>query len=353
MQLLGVPLAALTVVAAVVAPCVARYRLSDGVGDPWGSAVDSAGNVWFAGAGCDFEANCSSGTPSGQLGVLYSGSQSVRFYTLPQLTGNQPIFVAPDAAGHIWFTTPNNSEIGEFDPATETFVGEWPVSPGSGPWDLVFAGGALWYTERFSSAVGRFDPATHSHADFPTPTPGTHPYGIAAQGSHIWFAENETASIGSLDTASANEIVEYPLQASPAGSLTPHMLSVDDLGHIWWSGGWLRAVGELDPARATPRVCGARSGECVGITEYALPPSPCHQSHVSGLAVQRGTSRVWLTDSLSGEVGYFDAQPQAFTLWQLNGCDAHSHDGLSLDPTGRVWWTDEFSNALNTFRATS
>lgn len=72
------------------------------------------------------------------------------FYTLPKITGNQPIFVALDAAGNVWFTTPNNSMIGEFNPSTSSFVGQWPVTAGSGPWDLVFNKGVIWYTEHSS-----------------------------------------------------------------------------------------------------------------------------------------------------------------------------------------------------------
>src|SRR5438045_8156256 len=51
--------------------------------------------------------------------------------------------------------------------ATETFVGQWPVTPGSGPWDLAFSNGQIWFTEHFGAAVGRFDPVTHAHQDFP------------------------------------------------------------------------------------------------------------------------------------------------------------------------------------------
>jgi streptogramin lyase len=295
--------------------------------------------------------DCTGATPPGQLGVLVKGADTPRYYTLPPVAGNQPIFVQPDASGTIWFTTPNNSRIGQFDPVTETFVGQWQVTPGTGPWDLVFAQGALWYTERFASAVGRFDPATHTNVDYQTPSPNTRPYGIAARGSRIWFAENNSsiAQLGSLDTARGNRIDEYELQPRPDFTITPHMLSIDDAGSVWWSGGWERSIGKLDPSRAKPGACSPVLGVCNGVSEYRLPPRPpaCGASHVSGIAAQSGTTRVWLTDSLTSEIGYLDQASSAFTLRQPHDCDAHAHDGLAVDAGGRVWWTEQFRNTLN------
>jgi streptogramin lyase len=325
-------------------------------------AMDASGNVWFAEPGCDFAPTCASRAPAGQLGELLAGSSTVRFYRLPNITGNQPIFVALDSAGNVWFTTPNNSMIGEFNPTTQSFVGQWAVTPGSGPWDLTVANGKIWYTEHLVSAVGEFDPGTHTHSDFMTPTNPTnpnnpnptYPYGIAASGSLIWFTENTNtvARIAKLDTSASNQISEYLIRPQlPGGQgLTPHMIGVDANGHPWWTEGWVRDIGTLDPGAATPGQCGTVSsaGDCSGVTELPLPaaPSNCTSSHVSGLAVQAGSnSPIWLDDSLSGQVGDYNRATQQFALDNLN-CGVHPHDGLNLDPALHVWWDEEFANAL-------
>src|SRR5437764_6700795 len=110
---------------------IERHCLNEGRGDPWGTAFDQQGNLWVAEPGCDFAPTCGSTTPPGQIGKIAPGSNSVRFYTLPNIPGNQPAFVQPDGSGHIWFTTPNNSMIGEFDAHSGKFVGQWPVSSGT------------------------------------------------------------------------------------------------------------------------------------------------------------------------------------------------------------------------------
>lgn len=336
----------------IPAGTVSTISLSGGNGDTWGTAIDAAGNVWFAEPGCDFAPTCSSSIPPGQIGKLAAGSTTPVFYTLPNITGNQPIFVALDATGKVWFTTPNNSMIGEFDPTTSQFVGQWAVTAGSGPWDLTFNNGKIWYTEHLVSSIGEFDPTTHTHQDFATPTANTNPYGITANdpvnGNLIWFTENNSsvARIAVLDTTT-NAISEYPIRASLQNiSLTPHMIALDAQGNLWWTEGWVRAIGMLNPSLATSGQCGATSGNCVGVTEYSLPASnsSCGGSHVSGMAIQGGGTLIWLDDSLSAQVGSYSPSTGLFALNNIS-C-SHPHDGLNMGLGSTVWWDEEFANAL-------
>ncbi len=91
-----------------------------------------------------FAPTCGAGTSPGEFGEIKAGSHALVFYRLPPITGNQPIFLAFDRSGNLWFTTPNNSKIGEFNPGTGQFVGQWSVTPGSGPWDLAISENAVW-----------------------------------------------------------------------------------------------------------------------------------------------------------------------------------------------------------------
>ncbi|HEX9036390.1 MAG TPA: hypothetical protein VF808_05310 [Ktedonobacterales bacterium] len=326
----------------------------NGHGDPWGTALDASGNLWFAEAGCDFAPTCSSTTAPGQIGEIPAGSSTPILYTLPNITGNQPIFVALDASGNVWFTTPNNSMIGEFNPATKSFAGQWAVTAGSGPWDLAFNNGKIWYTEHLVSSVGEFDPATHTFQDFATPSASAYPYGITSgdplNANLVWFTENNTnvSRIASIDVTTG-AITEYLIRASVGVGLTPHLISVDAQGHVWWSEGWIRAIGTLTRSLATPGQCGATSGDCAGVTEYALPASTnsCSGSHVSGLAIQGGGTAIWTDDSLAGQVGYYSPTAGTYTLYNIS-CP-HPHDGLNMGTGTTVWWDEEFANALGRY----
>jgi streptogramin lyase len=329
-------------------PIIGTFGITDGVGDPWGTAIDSSGNVWFAEPGCDFQPTCASDTPPGQIGELDPSSGVFTHYTLPGIPGNQPIFLGFDGSGDLWFTTPNNSMIGDFSPSTGTFIGQWPVTDGSGPWDLTFAKGQIWYTEHFGSAIGAFDPTTHSHQDFPTPSADSNPYGIAASGGLIWFTENNSSvdRVARLDTTQNDAISEYPIVQPVSG--TPHLIVVDASGHPWWTEGWSNTIATLDPESATPGSCGVTTGTCVGVQRFPLPASTtCGNAvHASGIAFDDAANRIWLDNSLTAQVGSFTPSTGTFEMNTLSDCNAHPHDGLTLDPAGTVWFTEEFANAI-------
>jgi streptogramin lyase len=239
--------------------------------------------------------------------------------------------------------------IGEFNPSTGHFVGQWPVTPGTGPWDLTFAGGKLWYTEHLASAVGSFDPSTHAYRDFQTPTANSNPYGIAADGGLIWFTENNSSvdRIGVLDTARNNAISEYPIVLPVSG--TPHLLAIGAGGKPWWTEGWSNTIATLDPATAKPGQCGTTSGTCNGIQRFRAPaPTTCSTSgsHTSGIAFQGSAQLVWFDNSLTAQVASFSPASAAFAMNTLSNCGAHPHDGLTLDAQGNVWFDEEFANAI-------
>jgi streptogramin lyase len=324
-----------------------RYVLTGGVGQPWGTAIDAAGNVWFAEPGCDFAPTCAAGSAPGQIGVIVAATQAIHLYPLPDIPGNQPLFLAFDDAGMLWFTTPGNDRIGEFDPSTGQVVGQWPVTSGTGPWQLAFAGGRLWYTEHLASAIGRFDPETHEHVDIQTPAANSNPYGIAAAGSLIWFTENNSAvaRVGVVDTARGNAVTEYPIAAPP--DATPHLIAVGPGGRPWWTEGWANTIATLGPETG-PGDCSATAGACSGVRRYALPPaSACGAAvHTSGIAIDARTSTLWLDNSLTAQVGSFDLVTGAFAMRTLDDCNSHPHDGLLVDGRGAVWFNEQFANAI-------
>jgi streptogramin lyase len=329
-------------------PTINTFYVSQGVGEPWGTAIDSAGNVWFAEPGCDFAPTCSSATAPGQIGELTASSHSVLFYTLPDIPGNQPIFLAFDSLGNLWFTTPDNGNIGEFSPLLRQFIGQWAVTPGSGPWDLAIAGPWIWYTDHLSAAVSRFNTVTHTHRDFPTPSPDSNPYGIAIRSGSVWFTENnsDVDRVGVLHTRLNNAISEYPIVLPMSG--TPHMIAIDGAGHPWWTEGFSSTIATLDPAAATPGQCGTLRGTCGGVRRYALPAATgcAGSSHTSGIAFQRDANLVWLDDALTARIGSFNPATGSFALNTLENCNAHPHDGLALDTSDDIWFDEEFGSAI-------
>jgi streptogramin lyase len=312
--------------------------------DPWGTAFDSSGHVWVAVPGCDPEPTCPANTPPGKIEEFDPSTFS--WIATIQLPANfaQPLFLAFDAAGRIWFAQPNNNSIGMYNPATKVFQ-QWAVpTPGAGPWDVVVDHkGFVWFTEHYTNKIGRFTPGNHVFKEFTTPSANSQPYGLVVDANNnIWFTENNSAvaRIGKFTTGGVMH--EYLIRDNPPSGLTPHMITLDSTtGNIWWSEGFVGMIGELKVAQAKP-------GTTNGVTEYAYPANctTCGGTHTSGISVDsHGT--VWFDDSLQSIFGSFpDTGTGSFTEYATPTPNAHPHDGLRVDSQDRIWFDEEFRNKL-------
>ena len=83
------------------------------------------------------------------------------------------------------------------------------------------------------------------------------------------------------------------------------------------------------------------------MTEFRLPAPPKHLPQQPCLRPRRagGSSRIWLDDSLSNQVGVYNHATNQVGVYNLK-CGVHPHDRLKLDPALYVQWDEEFDNAL-------
>ncbi|HYU73383.1 MAG TPA: hypothetical protein VEL31_11955 [Ktedonobacteraceae bacterium] len=269
--------------------------------DPWGTAFDSSGHVWVAIPGCDPAPSCSSSTPPGKLGLFDPNGQNwVTIVSLPTGYG-QPIFVAVDHTGKVWFTMPVTNTIGMYDPVSTT-VTQWAVPTASaGPWGIAIdSKGTVWFTEHYANKIGSFAPDSQTFHEVATPASNSQPYGITVDTSdNIWFTENPdtVALIG--EYTSQGVLNEYKIRNTSTGGtgLTPHLIIIDHSGNVWWSEGFVGAIARLNVAAAQP-------GTNNGVTEYPYAPPSCSNcgTHTSGISAD-SQGLIWLDDSLQNDFG--------------------------------------------------
>jgi sugar lactone lactonase YvrE len=307
---------------------------------PWGIASDRSGRVWVALPGCDLGPNCPGSTPPGKLALFDPNTKNwVAIVSLPAGYG-QPLFVAIDQNGKVWFTMPRTDTLGRYDPVSST-VSQWAVpSSGSEPWGIAIdPQGKIWFTEHYSNKIGSFDPVSQSFHEIATYASNSQPYGIAIDNEgNKWFTENSDAVASIGEYTNQGDLKEYKIRnTQTAGTgLTPHLITLDRNGNVWWSEGWASAIGMLNVADARP-------GTNQGVTEYRYTPS-CRNcgSHTSGISVD-GRGLVWFTDSLQDSLGSFPVQGGSFAFYVSR---AHPHDGLNVDTQDRIWFTQEVGNHL-------
>jgi streptogramin lyase len=323
------------------APTFTDMYTQGGGWDPWGTAFDSTGRVWIATPSCDPSPQCGSTAP-GQLNVYNPQYNAWPVsYKFPANFG-QSLFLAFDKQGRAWFPMPMSNSLGMFNPATNTFS-QWAVpTPSSGPWDVAIDSiGRIWFTEHYVNKIGYFDPATRSFVEISTPQANSQPYGITVDSSNnVWFTENNSAVALIGEYTAQGSLREYKIRTGSTSGLTPHMITTDGAGDVWWSEGWPGAIGKLVVAASAP-------GTTKGVTEYFYTPScgNCGGVHTSGIAVDKN-GQVWFTDSLQSILGSFNKSTAAFTLYNTPTSNSHPHDGLNIDAQNNLWFTEEFANKL-------
>ncbi len=307
--------------------------------EPWGTTFDSKGNVWVAVPGCDPSPTCSPTTPPGKIEEYNPTASSwIATYQLPA-GYTQPLFLAFDAQGNLWFPMPTSNAIGMLNPASNTFQQIAVPTPGAGPWDIAIdQAGKIWFTEHYSNKVGELDPSTQTITEISTPASNSQPYGIVVDGSNnIWFTENNSALAQIGEYTTGGTLNEYKIRTSPPSGLTPHLITVDPSGNIWWTEGFVGMIGELRPSLAEP-------GTNAGVFEYAYPATCCNGTHTSGIGVD-SSGQVWFDDSLQSIFGSFpDTGTGSFSVHATPTSNSHPHDGLNVDGHNRIWFTEEFAN---------
>jgi virginiamycin B lyase len=310
--------------------------------DPWGTAFDSKGNVWVAIPDCNPNPDCTGTIGPARIEVFNPTTSSwIATYRLPAGYG-QPLFLAFDAQGKVWFPMFNTNALGMFNPATKVFQ-QWALpTPVAGPWDIAIDHkGFIWITEHYTNKIARFDPASHSFIEIATPATNSDPYGIAVDASNnIWFTENNAAVALIAEYTTGGQLLEYKIRNTFKKTLTPHLITVDPHGNIWWTEGFVGSIGELKISLAVP-------GTNNGVTEYVYPRLcvGC-KIHTSGIGVD-SSGLIWFDDSLQNTFGSFpDSGTGAFHMYNAPSAKSHPHDGLQVDSQDRIWFDEENANKL-------
>ncbi len=328
--------------------------------NPWGITLDNKGNEWVAEPGCDPTPICAS-VQVGSIAQIDKASFTV-FNNFTEPAGySSPVFLALDSSGNIWFTEPMTNSIGELTvnfstlPPTTTWK-QWTVpTANAAPFDLTFdAQGYLWFTEIAANQIGEFIPSTQTFYETPIPTANSKPYGIVGPEpitGDMWFTEdnNVAARIGRFTPPTTGQLNKWGIKEyltnSGSASTTPHMITYDGKGGIWWSEGPDKDIGHLFINQAS-------NGTNHGVSEYTVPfPDPnCPNAadcsvHISGIAVD-STGNVWFDDSDGGRIGYYNPNTNTFTMLPSLALNSHPHDGFAIDGNDTIFFAEEFANKL-------
>lgn len=347
------------------ATSISEITLPAGTVDPWGLTQDNRGNLWVAVPLCDPTPVCSKTLKGAIIQVDKATFTAVNIYQEPD-GFSSPVFLEADADGNIWFTQPTTNAIGKLTPNVKApGSSEWdqwnPPTAHAAPYDLAFdKHGRLWFTEMVANKIGSFDPNNKTFTETPTPSAGSKPYGISHPdpvSGTMWFTENSAAvaqiasftppASGSLNSGDIKEYLTNAIAIGSAIKTTPHLITLDNRGSVWWTGGEDGRIGRLIIDQAVP-------GTSRGVSNYRepqadpnCPNAPNCNIHTSGIAAD-SNGKIWFDDSQNARVMSFDPATGAFTAHVLGGSinsNAHPHDGLLADGTA-IYFSQEYLNKL-------
>ena len=297
--------------------------------NPLGLAPDPIGDIWFT----------DNVTPA--IGFFKPTSRRI---TYPQNSGlnkgSKPTFIVADPTGTIWFTDAGTTPaIGMIDPTTQT-IHEYALPPGSEPWNPMYdpVHKLLWFTDRRAptGAIGVLDPTTKAITEYSKGlNQGSHPEGLAVDlRGNVWFTDDNGAgsAIGMLD-GTTHAIHEYS-SGLVDGSL-PRGIMMDPEGNVWFADeragdGLIGTISSTDPKHT--------------IIEYAVQSNGGNPASTpEGLAWYQG--HVWFTDDgATKAIGRLDPTTGAIT-------ESSNQLGPDSQPIGILvtknvlWFTDRLQSA--------
>ena len=155
---------------------------------PWSPNYDKQTYVWFTMSGCD------------KIGRLNGETGEIVEYS----TRGTPWGITVTSQSFVWFTQKLGDRLAHLNPWTG-MITEVPLpvhSPGNEP--LYIANdtdGSLWFTESATNIVGRYLPGTNVFQEFVVPTAASKPHGIAVT-PRLWGTGVQTSPINHYGTFS-------------------------------------------------------------------------------------------------------------------------------------------------------
>ncbi len=251
----------------------------------------------------------------------------------------QPLDVAVEGPGKVWFTLPAQNAVGRLwvTSTTEYQVVTYTIpTANSEPSYLVYTDGIIWFTESAGNKIGRLEPGTGNIAEFSVPTSGSYPTGIDARNSgsqtHVWFTERDGNKLARLVFTSTENytVTEYSLPSQFSNG-QPQDLYIQNLDSIWFTAPGVNRIGNLKPSR--------------------WPSSNAFVLVYTGGGSRPWSIKVdsdgfpWFTDVISNRIGQFFPQTTANFKWYTLPFPNSAPYDLAIS-SGAIWFTERDGNRV-------
>ena len=285
----------------------------------------------------------------------------VQEFSIPTPCTN-PLAIATDYDGNVWFTQTNTGKVAKFDPTSETFTEydnpSWPPGSRSMMWGIDYApDGSVWFTDEAFDSVWKFSTLDEKYERLAYPSNGNSlPQKLQIHGSQIIINDFTGNKLTFLDpTQSGGDVNYLNVPSLIDGSVTADF-TVDANDNVWYTN-WLFQQGgvlvKFNQNGYSDAV--ATSGEeflpLLNFVElYTLPPELLTPNG----AVIDNDGTIWLADTTSSFFFNFDPLTEQFTRYVTAEPLVSTYGnqtGIVTSPISRPYWIDTDDQGRIVFNA--
>jgi len=279
-------------------------------------------------------------------------------YKIPTVC-TQPLAIAVDPQGNVWFAQSNTGKVAKFVPSTESFTEfinpEWESLEAragsqlrSMMWGMDYSpDGSIWYTDEALDSIWRFSIQDETYQRIPYPSDGDSlPQKLQVYGSQIIVNDFTGNKITFLDPVQSEEEVSYLSLPSPVENSVTGDFALDSSETIWYTN-WVFPQGgvlvQFDQKNYYDSL--------IDIDNPSLPLFDYIEIHEfpPGLTTPNGISvdnndKIWIADTSSSFFFKFDPDDETFTRYLTSDPTASTYgnsSGLIKTPVTRPYWMEQ------------
>jgi virginiamycin B lyase len=272
----------------------------------------------------------------------------VKEFAIPTKCTN-PLAIATDYSGNVWFAQTNTGNIAKFDPTTESFKefnnSLWPKNGRSMIWGMDYSpDGSVWFTDESYDSIWQFTTQDEKYHRIAFPATGdTLPQKLKVDGSLIIINDFTGNKITFLDPTQTADNLKYLNLPSPVEGSVTGAFTIDSSKNVWYTN-WIFQKGgvlvKFDQEGYRNALANAKGDTLPSLDHIKVYQLPFDLLTPNGIAAS-DDGKIWIADTSRSAIFSFDPATEIFTPYVTSDPKPSTYGnatGIIKSPISRPYW---------------